>query len=152
MWERRVRVIFRHTWRWSGGEQVESGTHVDRMANGCCALLNPPRWIESSNSNQHTQYGIVLSCDVVMELTDTVGADKSQYLSGSRHGEAVQFEGVGAVAVSGVALKVLGKVDDLDGLERTLLHSSTHSPCTHRSAKGTRDGHMAWWRGRCYSG
>ena len=60
-------------------------------------------------------------------LTDTVGAYQSQHLTRSGHGQSMQFEGVGPVAVGGVTFEVLGEVDDLDGLKRTFLLAK-HNP------------------------
>ena len=48
-------------------------------------------------------------------------ATRTEHLPGPRHGHAVQLEGVGAVAVGGVVLEVLGQVDDHDGVERAFL-------------------------------
>ena len=54
-------------------------------------------------------------------LSDAVGAHEAEDLAGARHGESVEFEGVGSVSVGGVAFEVLGEVDDVDGLEGTFL-------------------------------
>ena len=53
-------------------------------------------------------------------LADAIGAHESQHLTGPWHGEPVQLEAVGPIAVRGVLLQVLGQVDDVDGLEGTL--------------------------------
>ena len=37
----------------------------------------------------------------------------------------MELEGVGSVAMRGVSIKVLGKVDNIDSLKRALLHTDT---------------------------
>ena len=60
-------------------------------------------------------------------LSDTVGTDQTQDLTGSGHGKTVQLEAVGGVAVGDLALEVCGQVDDLDGVEGALLGADTAS-------------------------
>lgn len=54
-------------------------------------------------------------------LSDPVGPDQPQHLPGARHGQPVQLERVGPVAVRALALERLGQVDDHDGVEGALL-------------------------------
>jgi hypothetical protein len=54
-------------------------------------------------------------------LADTVGADESQHLARAGHGQAVQLEAVGRVAVGDLRLEVGGQVDDVDGVEGAFL-------------------------------
>lgn len=58
-------------------------------------------------------------------LANTVGSDETQDLTRSGHGQTVQFEAVGGVAVGDLALEVGGQVDDLDGVEGALLRADT---------------------------
>lgn len=37
----------------------------------------------------------------------------------------MQFEGVGSISMSGIPFEVFGKIDDIDGLEGTLLDADT---------------------------
>ena len=60
-------------------------------------------------------------------LSDTVGTNQTQDLTGSRHGQTVELEAVGGVAVGDLALEVRGQVDDLDGVEGALLGADTAS-------------------------
>jgi hypothetical protein len=60
-------------------------------------------------------------------LSDTVGTDQTQDLTGSGHGQTVQLEAVGGVAVGDLALEVCGQVDDLDCVEGALLGADTAS-------------------------
>ena len=60
-------------------------------------------------------------------LADAIGAHKAKHLPRARRGQAVQFEGIGTVAVSCVLLQVTGQVDDIDGLKWAFLH--THHTC-----------------------
>ena len=53
-------------------------------------------------------------------LAYAVGADEAEHLAGTGHRQTVEFEGVGTVPVSCVALQVLGQVDDVDGFEGAL--------------------------------
>lgn len=54
-------------------------------------------------------------------LADTVGSNQAEHLSRSGHGQAVELEAVGAIAVGHLALEVRGQVDDGDGVEGALL-------------------------------
>ena len=58
-------------------------------------------------------------------LSDTVGTNQTQNLTGSGHGQAVQLEAVGGVTVCDLALEVRGQVDNLDGVEGALLGADT---------------------------
>lgn len=60
-------------------------------------------------------------------LADAVGTDEAEDLNGAGHGKPMELEGVGAISVSGVALQILGKVDDGNGLEGALLDADTAS-------------------------
>lgn len=60
-------------------------------------------------------------------LANTIGSDETQDLTRSGHGQTVQFEAVGGVAVGDLALEVGGQVDDLDGVEGALLRADTAS-------------------------
>mmetsp|Transcript_192 Transcript_192/g.660 ORF Transcript_192/g.660 Transcript_192/m.660 type:complete len:544 (-) Transcript_192:139-1770(-) len=77
--------------------------------------------------------GVVVATKVRLELTsqhlerralaNTVRPDKTQDLSGPRHGQTVQLEAVRAIAVGGLLLQALGQIDDLDCSKRALLHA-----------------------------
>lgn len=58
-------------------------------------------------------------------LANAVGAHQSQDLTGTGHGQSMQFEAVGSVAMGGVLLQILGQIDDVDGLKGTLLDADT---------------------------
>lgn len=58
-------------------------------------------------------------------LSDTVGSNKTQNLTRSRHGKSVQLETVGAISVGDLALEVGGQVDDGNGVEGALLGADT---------------------------
>ena len=60
-------------------------------------------------------------------LADTVGTDEAKDLTGTGHRKTMELEGVGAVSVGGVALQILGEVDDGNGLEGALLDADTTS-------------------------
>ena len=60
-------------------------------------------------------------------LADAVGADEAEDLTGTGHGEPMKLEGIGTVSVGGVALEILGKVDDGNRFEGTLLDADTAS-------------------------
>lgn len=60
-------------------------------------------------------------------LADAVGTDEAKDLTGTGHGKTMELEGVGAVSVGGVALQILGEVDDGNGLEGALLDADTTS-------------------------
>ena len=66
-------------------------------------------------------------------LADAVGADEAKDLTGTGHGKTMELEGVGAVSVGGVALQILGEVDDGNGLEGALLDADTTSWLVKRS-------------------
>lgn len=51
-------------------------------------------------------------------LADTVGADKTEDLTGTGSGQSMQLERVGLVSVRDVRLEVGGQVEDLDRFER----------------------------------
>jgi hypothetical protein len=74
-----------------------------------------------------TQVGLKLSTQDLEggTLSDTVGSNKTQDLTRSRHGKSVQLETVGAISVGDLALKVGGQVDDGNGVEGTLLGADT---------------------------
>ncbi|KAI3494682.1 hypothetical protein L1887_40498 [Cichorium endivia] len=58
-------------------------------------------------------------------LADTVGADETEHLTGTRGGETVELERVGAVSVRGLVLEVGGQLDNVDGLEGALFGADT---------------------------
>lgn len=60
-------------------------------------------------------------------FADAVGADEAEDLTGTGHGEPMELEGIGTVTVGGVALEILGKVDDGNRFEGTLLDADTAS-------------------------
>ena len=60
-------------------------------------------------------------------FANAIGSDEAEDLTGTGHGQAVEFEGVGSVAVGGVAVEVFGQIDDLDGFKGTLFHADTAS-------------------------
>ena len=54
-------------------------------------------------------------------LANTVCANETQDLARAGHGQPVQLEAVGRVAVGDLGLEVGGQVDDVDGVKRALL-------------------------------
>lgn len=60
-------------------------------------------------------------------LSNTVCSHQSQHLPRSWQWQSVQLEAVGAVAVCDLCLEVGGQVDDVDGVEWTLLGTDTTS-------------------------
>mmetsp|Transcript_30853 Transcript_30853/g.75673 ORF Transcript_30853/g.75673 Transcript_30853/m.75673 type:complete len:285 (-) Transcript_30853:192-1046(-) len=58
-------------------------------------------------------------------LSRTVGSHEPQHLPWPRHRHPVQLERIGPIAVSGLLLHILGKVDDLNGAEGALLDANT---------------------------
>ena len=58
-------------------------------------------------------------------LSDTVCSHQSQHLSGPRHGQPVKLEAIRRITMSDLALQIGGKVDDVDGIKRTLLWANT---------------------------
>jgi hypothetical protein len=58
-------------------------------------------------------------------LANTVGSDKTEDLTRSRHGKTVELEAVGAISMGNLALEVGGQVDDGDGIEGALLGADT---------------------------
>lgn len=73
------------------------------------------------------QVGLELSAENLQRgtLTDTVGSDKTKNLAGSRHGQTVELEAVGAISVGDLALEVGGQVDNGNGVEGALLGTDT---------------------------
>lgn len=73
------------------------------------------------------QVGLELSAENLQRgtLTDTVGSDKTKNLAGSRHGQTVELEAVGAISVGDLALEVGGQVDNGNGVEGALLGADT---------------------------
>jgi hypothetical protein len=70
-------------------------------------------------------------------LSRSVGSNEAENLTRTRHRQTVQLELIGTVTVSGILGERLGKVDDLNGLKRTLLNADTAT-----NAKGLRDEHL----------
>ena len=60
-------------------------------------------------------------------LANTVCANETQDLARAGHGQPVQLEAVGRVAVGDLGLEVGGQVDDVDGVKRALLGTDTTS-------------------------
>lgn len=60
-------------------------------------------------------------------LANTVRSHKTQDLAGTRHGQPVELETVGRVAMCHLALEVRGQVDDMDGAKWTFLRADTAS-------------------------
>lgn len=58
-------------------------------------------------------------------LSDTVGSDQTQNLTGSGHRQTMQLEAVGAISVGDLALEVGGQIDDGNGVEGALLGANT---------------------------
>jgi len=58
-------------------------------------------------------------------LADTVGSDQTQDVAGARHGETVELEAVGGIAVGDLAVEVGGQVDDGDGAKGAALGADT---------------------------
>lgn len=58
-------------------------------------------------------------------FTDTVGSHETQNTPGARLRETMQLERVGGVTMGGVLFKIGGQIDDVDGLEGTLLGANT---------------------------
>jgi len=74
-----------------------------------------------------SQVGLELSCQDLEcgRLSDTVGTDQTQNLTGSGHGETMQLERVGRVTVSDLLLQVGGQVDNVDSAKGATLHANT---------------------------
>mmetsp|Transcript_12096 Transcript_12096/g.34597 ORF Transcript_12096/g.34597 Transcript_12096/m.34597 type:complete len:236 (-) Transcript_12096:33-740(-) len=69
-------------------------------------------------------------------FADAVGTDEAENLARTGHGEPMELEGVGTVSVGGVALQILGKVDDGNGLEGALLDADTASDAKRLGEEG----------------
>lgn len=79
--------------------------------------------------------GVVVSAQVGLELStqnlegstlsDTVGTDKSENLTGAGHGKTMQLEAVRAISVGNLALEVGGQVDNIDRIKRAALWANT---------------------------
>ena len=75
-------------------------------------------------------------------LADTVCSNQTEDHSGTGHGQTVELEAVGRVAVGNLTLKVGGQVDNGDGAEGALLGADTAS-----DAETLRDEGQAGLRG-----
>ena len=70
-----------------------------------------------------TQVGLQLAAEDLESsaLANTVGADETEDVAGAGHGQAVELEAVGRVAVGDLGLEVGGQVDDGNGAEGAFL-------------------------------
>jgi hypothetical protein len=57
-------------------------------------------------------------------LAGAVGADETEHLARTRHRQTVQLERVGTVAMRGVALEILGQIDDSRLLQKDISKQS----------------------------
>jgi hypothetical protein len=75
------------------------------------------------------QVGLELAAENLQggTLSDTVCSDETEDLAGAGHGQPVQLEAVGRVAVGDLGLEVGGQVDDVDGVEGAFLGADTAS-------------------------
>lgn len=78
---------------------------------------------------------VVVAAQVWLELAtqnlqrrtfaNTVRSHETKNLTGTGHGQTVELEAVGRVAVGDLSLQVGGQVDDVNGTERALLGTDT---------------------------
>ncbi len=79
--------------------------------------------------------GVIVTAKVGLELptedlqgstlANTVGSDQTKNLPRARHGKPMELKAVGAITMGDLALQVGGKVDNGDGVKRTLLGADT---------------------------
>lgn len=75
------------------------------------------------------QVGLKLATEDLQSctLSNTVGSNETENLTGTGHGESVELEAVGRVSVGDLGFEVGRQVDDVNSTERTFLRTNTTS-------------------------